>query len=137
MNGTIKTFLSAATLALLATFGAARADVGPNGQLDPSGDVLSNITISVGNLDRTVKFYKAIGFEVGDTHALPPVLAKLLQAGDDFKAEIAFAKRDGVVIEFIHFTKPQVKAKPSKGVSAQLGLTHLAFRVMIRTASSV
>jgi catechol 2,3-dioxygenase-like lactoylglutathione lyase family enzyme len=106
----------------------ALADVGPATELDSSGIVLANVTISVSDLGRSSKFYQALGFELGDVHPIPPMLGKLLGGGDKMKAEIQFLRRNGVVVELVHI-EPAPKGKPSHGVASALGLAHIAFRV--------
>jgi len=106
----------------------ALADVGPGTTLDSTGMLLANVTLSVADLERSSKFYKALGFEIGDIHPIPPMLNKLLGGGPDMKAEIRFLRRDGVVVELVHLT-PTPKGKAGKGVASALGLAHIAFRV--------
>ena len=110
-------------------FHAARADVGPNTELDSAGLRLANIGIAVTDLDKTTEFYKALGFEVGDVHPLGGPLGNALGVGKDAKLEIRFVKRDGIVLELIHFVNPAPKGKAAARAMNQLGLTHLALRV--------
>ncbi len=129
MTGNSSLMLAASALALAISFGAARAaDVGPNTKLDADGAAFANVSISVADLDKSTKFYQALGFEAGDVHAVPPVVGRLLGAKDDVKLEIKFLKRDGVTLELLHFT-PAAKMPASTGSASQLGLAHIAFRV--------
>ena len=115
--------------AVLGAATAARADVGPPATLDADGAMFANVSISVSDLDKSTKFYQALGFEAGDVHALPGAVAKVLGAtAADAKLDIRFLKRDGVVLELIHFTPAAPKAA-SDGSASQLGLAHIALRV--------
>jgi len=119
-----------AALALALTAGgAALADVGPNTKLDASGLAFANLSISVADLDKSAKFYQALGFEAGDVHAVPGLVAKALGSkAKDAKLDIRFLKRDGVVLELVHLT-PSPKRPASGGSAVQRGLAHIAFRV--------
>lgn len=129
MTGKFSLILGAGALGLAAFLGTARADVGPSPKLDADGAMFANVSISVADLDKSSKFYQALGFEAGDVHALPGAVAKVLGATSaDAKLEIKFLKRDGVVLELIHFTPAAPKAA-SEGSASQLGLAHIAFRV--------
>jgi catechol 2,3-dioxygenase-like lactoylglutathione lyase family enzyme len=121
--------IAAGALSLAALGSVQAADVGPNTKLDADGAVFANVSISVSDLDKSTKFYQALGFEAGDTHPVPPIVGKLLGAKDDsMKLEIKFLKRDGVTLELLHFT-PAARGKASEGAAASLGLAHIAFRV--------
>lgn len=109
--------------------GIALADVGPATELDSSGLRLANIGICVADLDKSTVFYQALGFEAGDVHQIGGPLGHALEVGDDSKLEIRFVKRDGVVLELIHFINPAAKGKAGRRPMNQLGLTHLALRV--------
>jgi catechol 2,3-dioxygenase-like lactoylglutathione lyase family enzyme len=132
MTGKISLIIGASAIGLATLLGSAqivRADVGPASSLDADGAMFANVSISVADLDKSTKFYQALGFEAGDVHALPGAVAKVLGAkGADAKLEIRFLKRDGVVLELIHFT-PAAPKKASAGSASQLGLAHIAFRV--------
>jgi catechol 2,3-dioxygenase-like lactoylglutathione lyase family enzyme len=125
----VSRFLAAGAFGLVCVAGAAWADVGPNTTLSAGGIVFANVSISVADLDKSVKFYQALGFEAGDVHALPAPVAKVLGAkGADAKLEIRFLKRDGIALELVHFTPAPTK-KASMGSASELGLAHIAFRV--------
>jgi lactoylglutathione lyase len=109
--------------------GAARAaDIMPNPTLE-GGIALANVTIAVGDLERSTKFYQALGFAAGDRHDIPAGLAqKTLGAPADAKVDVRFISRNGMLIELVHLAP--TPAKPaSTGIVAQFGLTHLAYRV--------
>jgi catechol 2,3-dioxygenase-like lactoylglutathione lyase family enzyme len=126
----VSRILTAGALGLACVAGsAARADVGPTTALAAGGMVFANVSISVADLDKSTKFYQALGFEIGDVHAVPGPVAKALGSkSKDAKLEIRFVKRDGIVLELIHLTPTPTK-KASGGSPDQLGLCHIAFRV--------
>ena len=130
MRGRISAFLGSAGIAAALVVSAVKAaDVGPSTKLDADGMVFANVTISVSDLDKSTKFYQALGFEAGDEHDIPAVVAKALgSTAKDAKLAIRFMKRDGVVLELVHIT-PAPKQKASRGSTAQFGLAHIAFRV--------
>ena len=105
------------------------ADIGPNAKLDADGIVFANVSISVSDLDRSTKFYQALGFEIGDRHEIPAAVAQALGSkAAGAKLDIRFLRRDGVIVELVHLT-PSPTARASKGAASQLGLAHLALRV--------
>jgi lactoylglutathione lyase len=117
-----------AALAGLAT-AAKAADFGPPTDLDESGIRLANFGICVSDLDKSTAFYEALGFEASDIHPIPAPLGHALEAGDDMKLEVRFVRRNGTVIELIHFLNPPPKGKAERRPMNQLGLTHFALRV--------
>ena len=120
--------MSGAALAAFAPRAVA-ADFGPPGDLDESGIRLANFGICVQDLDKSAAFYQALGFEASDVHPIPAPLGHALEAGDDMKLEVRFVRRNGTVIELIHFLNPPPKGKPTRRAMNQLGLTHIALRV--------
>ena len=127
--GKLSRVLAAGAFGLVCIAGAAHADVGPNAKLSDGGMVFANVSISVADLEKSTKFYQALGFEIGDIHAVPGPVAKALGSkAADAKLEIRFVKRDGIVLELIHLT-PTPKKAASGGSADELGLAHIAFRV--------
>jgi catechol 2,3-dioxygenase-like lactoylglutathione lyase family enzyme len=126
MTAKFSLLLAAGALSLAAA--NTRADVGPNTKLDADGAAFANVSISVSDLDKSTKFYTALGFTAGDTHPVPPIVGKALGAKGDVKLEIKFLQRDGVTLELLHFT-PAPTGKASEGSAVNLGLAHIAFRV--------
>jgi len=127
--GKVSRILAAGAFGLICAAGAARADVGPNGKLTDGGMVFANVSISVADMDKSTKFYQALGFEIGDVHDVPAPVAKALGSkAKDAKLAIRFVKRDGIVLELIHLT-PTPKKAASGGSAEELGLAHIAFRV--------
>lgn len=127
--GKLSRILAAGALGIVCIAGAAMADVGPNAKLSDGGMVFANVSISVADLEKSTKFYQALGFEIGDVHEVPGPVAKALGSkAKDAKLEIKFVKRDGIVLELIHLT-PSPKKAASGGSADALGLAHIAFRV--------
>ena len=127
--GKLSQILAAGAFGLVSVAGMALADVGPNAKPTDGGVVFANVSISVADLDKSTKFYQALGFEIGDVHAVPGPVAKALGSkAADAKLEIRFVKRDGIVLELIHLT-PSPKKAASGGSADELGLAHIAFRV--------
>ena len=127
--GKVSRLLAASAFGVVCLAGVARADVGPNAAIVSGGMVFANVSISVADLDKSTKFYQALGFEVGDVHAVPGPVAKALGSkAADAKLELRFLKRDGIVLELIHLTPAPAK-KASEGSAAAVGLAHIAFRV--------
>jgi catechol 2,3-dioxygenase-like lactoylglutathione lyase family enzyme len=122
-------FRGVAVLALVAMAGSAEAaDVMPNPTLE-NGVALANVAISVSDLDRSTKFYQALGFAAGDRHEIPAGLAqKTLGAPADARLDVRFVSRNGMYVELVHFAPPAPKPA-SAGSAAQLGLANFAFRV--------
>jgi glyoxylase I family protein len=117
-----------AALGALGTRTAAAAPVGPNTQLDSSGMMFANIGLCVTDLDRSVKFYRdGLGFEAGDPNKLGSALGKLL--GAEGNLTICFMRRNGVVLELLHFDPSQPQPKATLNPMNHPGLTHLALRV--------
>jgi glyoxylase I family protein len=121
--------LAAGAFSLVSVAGMAMADVGPNAKPTEGGIVFANVSISVADLEKSTKFYQALGFEIGDVHAVPGPVAKALGSkAKDAKLEIRFIKRDGIVLELVHLS-PSPKKAGSGGSADALGLAHIAFRV--------
>jgi len=127
--GKLSRILAASAFSLVAVAGMALADVGPNAKPTDGGMVFANVSISVADMDKSTKFYQALGFEIGDVHEVPGPVAKALGAKSaDAKLAIRFVKRDGIVLELIHLA-PSPTKKACGGSADELGLAHIAFRV--------
>jgi catechol 2,3-dioxygenase-like lactoylglutathione lyase family enzyme len=128
MTGKFLTGYGVAALALGLSAMVARADIMPSPTL-AGGIALANVTISVADLDKSTKFYQALGFAVGDAHEPPMALAaKTLGVPATSKLDIRFISRDGMIVELVHLT-PASKNPASTGVPGQLGLSNFTFRV--------
>jgi len=132
-------FKGAAALALILMAGGAKAaDVMPNPTL-ANGIALANVAISVSDLEKSTKFYQALGFTAGDRHEIPPGLAqKTLGVPAETKLDVRFVISNGMYVELVHLAPPAPKPA-SAGSGAQLGLANFAFRVddMSRVAKIV
>lgn len=128
MLGKFSGICGSAAVALTLSSAVGKADIMPSPTLT-GGIALANVTISVADLDRSTKFYQALGFAVGDSHEPPMALAaKTLGIPATSKLDIRFISRDGMMIELVHLT-PASKKPASTGVPGQLGLSNFAFRV--------
>lgn len=119
----------AAALAVLVMSGTAGAvDVMPNPTL-ANGIALANVAISVSDLDKSTKFYEALGFTAGERHEIPPGLAqKTLGVPAETKLDVRFVMSNGMYVELVHLAPPAAKPA-SAGSGSQLGLANFAFRV--------
>jgi len=122
-------FRGAAALALVVMAGGAKAaDVMPNPTL-ANGIALANVAISVSDLEKSTKFYQALGFAAGDRHEIPAGLAqKTLGVSAETKIDVRFVIANGMYVELVHLTPPASKPA-STGSGSQLGLANFAFRV--------
>ena len=120
---------AAAALAMgFLSMSAWAADIMPNPGLD-GGIALANVTISVSDLEKSTKFYQALGFAAGDAHQPPVAIAsKTLGIPPNFKLDIRFLSRNGMYIELVHLDPPP-KMPASTGTAGQIGLSALAMRV--------
>lgn len=89
-----------AALALISMIGSAKAaDVMPNPTL-ANGIALANVAISVSDLEKSTKFYQALGFTAGDRHDIPAGLAqKTLGVSADTKIDVRFVIANGMYVE--------------------------------------
>ena len=120
---------NAAVLALVLMAGGAKAaDVMPNPTL-ANGIALANVAISVTDLEKSTKFYQALGFTAGERHEIPAGLAqKTLGVSADTKIDVRFVIANGMYVELVHLSPPASKPA-STGSGSQLGLANFAFRV--------
>jgi catechol 2,3-dioxygenase-like lactoylglutathione lyase family enzyme len=119
---------AAALAFILVAAGAKAADVMPNPTL-ANGIALANVAISVSDLDKSTKFYQALGFTAGDRHEIPPGLAqKTLGVSAETKLDVRFVISNGMYVELVHLAPPAPKPA-SAGSGAQRGLANFAFRV--------
>jgi catechol 2,3-dioxygenase-like lactoylglutathione lyase family enzyme len=119
---------AAALAFMLGAGGAQAADVMPNPTL-ANGIALANVAISVSDLEKSTKFYQALGFTAGDRHEIPAGLAqKTLGVSADTKIDVRFVIANGMYVELVHLTPPASKPA-SAGSGSQLGLANFAFRV--------
>ncbi len=112
----------------LTSMAAHAADVMPMPTLD-GGIALANVTLSVSDLEKSTAFYKALGFEAGDTHQPPmSVAAKSLGIPPTYKLDVRFLIKNGQYVELVHLD-PSPKTPASTGSAGQLGLSALDLRV--------
>ena len=99
--------------------------IGPNRELGPDGLVLGGLSISVRDLDRSIGFYRALGFSVGEAFQVLPDYGPLLGLPPGFQARAVYIRRDRVPIELVEVVSPPAAALPSSGLGAQLGMAHI------------
>lgn len=109
--------------------GAVPTRLGPNRELAADGTVLGGFSMSVADLDRSIAFYRALGFEMGETFTLQPPYARLLGQAPDFIVRGVYMRRDGIPIELVQFVSEPVTAPPSPDLGRQLGIAHIRFGV--------
>jgi len=108
--------------------GAKAADVLPNPTL-ASAMPFAKVAISVTDLEKSTKFYQALGFTAGDRHEIPAGLAqKTLGVSAETKIDVRFVIANGMYVELVHLSPPASKPA-STGSGSQLGLANFAFRV--------
>lgn len=116
-------------LLMAAPMDSSKAQVGPNTNLDSTGMMLSDIAISVRDMERSLRFYEALGFEISGSRPIRAAVAKVLELKGPFKARMAFARRNGVVLELVEVSEPAVAKAPTNGIAESLGLGHIGIRV--------
>jgi lactoylglutathione lyase len=89
----------------------------------------SHVGVCVSDLERSIRFYsEALGFEHLRTVTVTPCFDVTLEVpGMDARA--AFMRRDGKIIELIHFAAPGFSGPSERRPMNQLGFTHMAFTV--------
>lgn len=108
---------------------AAPVRLGPNRELAPDGLVLGGFSMSVTDLDRSLAFYRALGFEVGEVFTIQPPYGPLLGQVEGFTARGAYMRRDGIPIELVQFLTAPVVSPPSPDLGRQLGFAHMRLGV--------
>ncbi len=98
---------------------------GPNRELGPDGMVLGGLSMSVGDLDRSIAFYAALGFEMSEAFQILPAYAPMLEQAAEFTARAIYMRRDGIPIELVQMVSAPATAPPSAGLGRQLGLAHI------------
>ena len=88
----------------------------------------SHVGICISDLERSTKFYEALGFEVVqavETGAPFHVLSEV----PELKLRATFLQRDGVTIELLCHELPETIGPAERRPMNQLGLTHLSLIV--------
>lgn len=90
---------------------------------------LSHVGLCVSDLERSLAFYRALGFaERSRLRAGGEPAAKLLELpGADLAA--VYLERDGTRLELLHYASPGHVGTPARRPMNALGLTHLSLRV--------
>lgn len=108
---------------------ATHVRLGPNRELAADGLVLGGFSMSVADLDRSIAFYRALGFEIGEVFTIQPSYGALLGQAEGFVARGVYMRRDGIPIELVQFVSAPVTAPPSPDLGRQLGFAHMRFGV--------
>lgn len=98
--------------------------IGPNRELAGDGIVVGGLSTSVSDLDRSIGFYRALGFAVGTPFDILPAYRSILGMADGSAARAVYVRRDGVALELVQIGSVS-PAPPSGSFAAQLGLTHI------------
>jgi len=89
----------------------------------------SHFGICVSDLERSLKFYcEALGFAPAESHTVGAEFGRLMEL-DGVALRSQFVRREGIVIELLHFSSPDPIGDPVRRPMNQLGLTHLSVRV--------
>jgi catechol 2,3-dioxygenase-like lactoylglutathione lyase family enzyme len=91
--------------------------------------MFSDVAMTVRDIDRSLKFYEALGFEISGSRAIRAGVAKVLEIKGPFTARMAYIRRNGFVLELVEFTEPTVSRAPTSGLAQGLGLGHIGIRV--------
>lgn len=121
----------AAVAAWAAGTQGARAAEGPPGVAPgPGGINIALLATFVSNLERSLKFYQALGFDAGNVGKLPvgeagsPRAVTLYQTKG--KISSISLKKDGMTLELLCLEEQDV---PPKRTTRTMGLSHISLRV--------
>ncbi|MGH0031804.1 MAG: VOC family protein [Myxococcota bacterium] len=90
----------------------------------------SHLGICVSDLDRALAFYRdALGFEPAGELAVDGEPSQTLLRLPDVALRAVYLRRDGVVIELLHYASPGPVGDGEPRAMNALGLTHLSLRV--------
>jgi len=101
---------------------------------------LSHFGLCVSDLERSVRFYgEGLGFDIAEQWQLDSDemvgLDRALEVGERVVVTSQFIRLGTLAIELLHYETPSPTGAPSTS-RAQLGLSHLAFRVDDAEASA-
>lgn len=90
----------------------------------------SHIGICVRNLDHAAAFYRnALGFKDGLSLRITDAQQALLDVGNDVDLESRFLRQGNLVIELLHWLRPDSYGDGEVNPLNRVGLTHLSFNV--------
>lgn len=94
------------------------------------GARVTHLGICVSDLEASLAFYRdALGFEtLSELEASGPETSALL-ALPDARLRAVYLRRDGFVIELLHYRRPGAVGDGAPRAMNRLGLTHLSLRV--------
>jgi len=89
----------------------------------------SHFGICVSDLDRSLRFYcEALGFAPAMRHEVGPEFGTLMEI-EGVQVTSQFIRREGLLVELLHYGSPGHVGEPVRRPVNQLGLTHLNFQV--------
>jgi lactoylglutathione lyase len=88
----------------------------------------SHVGVCVSDLERSVRFYEGLGFEVARSHQVGDEFGLLMEL-EGVRLESRFLQREGALIELLYFESPPHTGAGARRPMNQLGLTHLSVRV--------
>jgi lactoylglutathione lyase len=89
----------------------------------------SHFGVCVSDLDRSLRFYcEALGFAPAMQHQVGPEFGTLMEI-DGVQVTSQFIRREGLLVELLHYQAPGHLGPAERRPVNQLGLTHLNFRV--------
>src|SRR5262245_46206530 len=90
----------------------------------------SHLGLCVSDLARSLRFYcEGLGFQEASRLAFQGDPSATLLDLPDVDLTAVFVRRDGLVLELIHYTAPDTIAERAPRAMNALGLTHLSMRV--------
>jgi catechol 2,3-dioxygenase-like lactoylglutathione lyase family enzyme len=94
------------------------------------GARVTHLGICVSDLEASLAFYRdALGFDpISELSASGPETARLLALPDP-RLRAVYLRRDGFVIELLHYERPGASGDAAPRPMNQPGLTHLSLRV--------
>jgi catechol 2,3-dioxygenase-like lactoylglutathione lyase family enzyme len=96
-------------------------------RLRSDGTVVGGLAISVSDLDRSLQFYRALGFSIGQPFQVLAAYGPVLGLSPGFQARAVYIRRDRVLIELVEVMSPRITTPPSQGLGVQQGLAHIRF----------
>jgi glyoxylase I family protein len=90
----------------------------------------SHLGLCVSDLARSLRFYcEGLGFEEASRLAFQGGPSATLLELPDVDLTAVFLRRDGLVLELIHYAHPTASGDRAPGAMNRLGLSHLSMRV--------
>lgn len=90
---------------------------------------VSHIGICVSDLERSRRFYAALGFDETARFNVGDAFARVMELPVPLKLNTIMLEKDGVTIELLQYDHPNTIGPNSRRPMNQLGFTHLSLRV--------